>query len=149
MVWFPLGMLETFHALPRCPEPTQPCINGNQSECSDSSAYQRSSKVLKIDRQCCFHWATPSHNILAFQDPLHHAQCIVHWPLHLVTVEVIGPSQNDWASCANLWAVQTRHPTLMCANETIALKNGLNKYTHLSKASCKCCRQWMKYMVTI
>jgi hypothetical protein len=33
----------------------------------------------------------------------------VNRTLHLITVEIIRPTQNDWAGCASLWTVETRH----------------------------------------
>lgn len=108
-VWFLAGVLEIFSTLQLSTKSLIYSWRHQVAGTLDGNAYQWSSKILKIDGQSSFHWATPCHNTLALQHPLHHTECIMNRPFHLITVKIIRPTQNDWAGCASLWAVETRH----------------------------------------
>lgn len=60
-----------------------------------ASAYHAGSVILKVDGQCCLHSATTRNYGLGLQHSLHHAEGIVQRALHLVTHEVVGPTQDD------------------------------------------------------
>lgn len=57
--------------------------------------------ILKVDWQSCLHSASSWYYRLWLQHPLDHTEGIMQWTLHLITHEVICPTQNDgcWRAC--------------------------------------------------
>lgn len=112
-------VLEILSTLQHSPERHTYCSRHNVAWLSDGNAYQWCSKVFEIDRQSSFHWATPCHNTLALQHPLHNAKGIVNRPFHLIAVEIVRPTQNDGAGRASLWTVETRHTLYNSLNSNL------------------------------
>ena len=81
---------------------TTPIDQNKATQNQTKKPYQRGSKVLQVDGQGSLH-SSPSHyHRLRLEHTPHHTQRIMHRPLHLVTHEVIGPTQNDGSCCSAL-----------------------------------------------
>jgi hypothetical protein len=69
--------------------------------------YERGGEIFKVNGECCFDTATTSHQALALDHPLDHAECVMHGPFHLIQIEIVGASQNHRRSSASLGAAMT------------------------------------------